>query len=40
MGKTAKGVRTGDGPFKGSARRKTSKIGRRRAAGVKCPKRK
>ena len=40
MGKTVRGVRDGTGPFKGSYRRKTSKVGKRRAAGVKCPKRK
>ena len=37
MGKTARGVRTGDGPFKGSYQSKVSKVGRRQAAGQKCP---
>lgn len=42
MGYLRRGVRTGDGPYKGSYRRrvKGKRIGRRRAAGVKCPKRK
>ena len=40
MGKTRRGVRDGSGPFKGSYRRKSEgkSIGRRRAAGQKCPK--
>jgi len=40
MGRTKRGVRDGSGPYKGSYRRKTSKIGRRKASGKKCPKRK
>ena len=42
MGYLRRGVRTGDGPFKGSYRRRVEgkRIGRRRARGVKCPKRK
>jgi len=39
MGKSQRGVRTGDGPFSGSFRRKSEgkAMGRRRAAGQKCP---
>lgn len=33
-------VRDGSGPYKGSYQRKKSKIGRRKKAGIKCPKRK
>ena len=41
MGYTRRGVRDGSGPHKNSyIRRKGSKIGRRRRAGVKCPVRK
>ena len=36
MGKNARGKRDGSGPYKGSSR----KVGRREAAGQKCPKRK
>jgi hypothetical protein len=41
MGKNARGVRDGNGPYKGSYRRsgEGKSIGRRRAAGQKCPKR-
>jgi len=41
MAKTRRGVRDGSGPFAGSHRRKVQgkSIGRRRAAGQKCPKR-
>jgi len=39
MGKTARGKRDGTGPHKNSARRKTSKTGKRIARGGKCPKR-
>jgi len=34
-----RGKRDGTGPFRGSYRRRVSRIGRRRARGVKCPKR-
>ena len=37
MGKTAKGVRDGSGSYKGSYQSKVSKVGRRQAAGQKCP---
>ena len=41
MSKTRRGVRDGSGSFKGSYQSKSgSKVGKRRAAGVKCPKRK
>ena len=40
MGKTARGKRDGLGPYRGSAQAKTSKVGKRRQAGEKCPKRK
>ena len=40
MSKAVRGKRDGTGPYKDSyIRRKGSKIGRRRKAGVKCPKR-
>lgn len=39
MGKTARGKRTGSGPYKGSYQARHSKVGKRRAAGQKCPKR-
>ena len=40
MGKTVRGKRDGSGPYQGSARRQIEKkaVGRRKAAGVKCPK--
>jgi hypothetical protein len=38
MGKTARGKRDGSGPFKDSFQARTSKIGRRKKAGEKCPK--
>jgi len=39
MGQSARGKRDGTGPFKGSYRKTAgSKIGRRKAAGQKCPK--
>lgn len=39
MGRNVRGKRTGDGPYKDSHRRRVErkKIGRRRAAGEKCP---
>lgn len=39
MGKTVRGQRDGSGPYAGSYRKKVQRkaIGRRRAAGVKCP---
>lgn len=42
MGYLRRGVRTGDGPYKDSYRRRVERksIGRRRAKGIKCPKRK
>lgn len=40
MSKTVRGKRDGTGSFKGSYRNKSGGAGRRRAAGVKCPKRK
>jgi len=41
MGYQRKGVRTGLGPYKTSyIRKQGGSIGRRRKAGVKCPKRK
>ena len=40
MGYNKRGVRDGSGPYKGSyIRRSGGKIGRRRRAGTKCPKR-
>jgi len=36
MAKTSRGTRDGTGPYKGSAR----KVGRRKAAGQKCPNKK
>jgi len=39
VSKTARGKRDGTGPYKGSYQRKNSSVGRRRAAGQKCPKR-
>jgi len=40
MGYNRKGVRDGTGPYKGSyIRKQGGKIGRRRKAGKKCPKR-
>jgi len=38
LGKTTRGKRNGSGPYKGSYQGRTSKIGRRRLAGEKCPK--
>ena len=40
MGKTARGKRTGTGPYKGSDRKRQGKAGRRKAAGQPCPKKK
>lgn len=40
MARTKRGVRDGTGPYKGSYQRKAKGVGRRRAAGQKCPKRK
>lgn len=40
MGKTIRKKRDASGPFKGSYQRKTKKIGRRREAGIPCPKKK
>lgn len=37
MSRTVRGKRDGSGPFKGSFRSRTSSVGRRRAAGVRCP---
>jgi len=37
MGKTTRGKRDGSGPYKGSFQAKNSRLGRRRAAGQKCP---
>ena len=40
MGKNQRGKRDGSGPYKGSyMARKGNRIGRRRRAGQKCPKR-
>jgi len=41
MGKTVRGKRDGTGPYRDSYQRKVRgrKVGRRRAAGEKCPKR-
>ena len=38
MAKIKRGKRDGTGPFSGSYRKRTSKVGRRKAVGVKCPK--
>lgn len=38
MSKTRRGKRDGTGPYKGSYQKKTSKVGRRKAAGQPCPK--
>ena len=38
MGKTIRKKRDGSGPFKGSYQRKEKKIGKRKQAGVTCPK--
>ena len=38
MSKTIRKKRDGSGPFKGSYQRTKSKIGKRRKAGQKCPK--
>ena len=38
MSKTVRKKRDGSGPFKGSYQRKTKKIGRRKSAGIPCPK--
>jgi len=42
MSYTKRGVRDGSGPYRGSYRRRVEGkgIGRRRASGAKCPKRK
>ena len=39
MGSTQRGKRDGTGPYKGSYERKSGGLGKRKAAGVKCPKR-
>ena len=39
MGKTVRGKRDGTGPYRGSYRAKTKKVGKRKARGEKCPKR-
>lgn len=39
MGRYARGKRDGTGPYKGSYQYRRHKIGRRRRAGQKCPKR-
>lgn len=39
ISKTERGKRDGSGPYKDSAQRRSSKIGKRRQAGAKCPKR-
>lgn len=38
MGRNARGVRDGSGPYKGSYQKKISGLGRRKAAGQVCPK--
>ena len=38
MGRNRRGVRDGTGPKSGSYQRKKYGVGRRRKAGVKCPK--
>lgn len=38
MSKIVRKKRDGSGPFKGSYQRKKSKIGKRKQAGVPCPK--
>lgn len=40
MGKNARGKRDGSGPYKGSYQAGKSQVGKRQAAGVKCPKKK
>jgi len=40
MGYKKRGVRTGNGPYKNSWQRKKSKIGKRKQAGIPCPKKK
>jgi len=40
MSRTIRKKRNGSGPFKGSYQRMKSKIGRRRQAGIPCPKKK
>lgn len=37
MSKTARGKRNGTGPYKDSYQRKSKRIGKRQAAGEKCP---
>ena len=37
MGKTKRGKRNGTGPYKDSYQRRIKKLGKRRAAGKKCP---
>ena len=39
MSKTTRGKRDGTGPYKGSQERRSGGQGKRRSAGVKCPKR-
>jgi len=38
MGKNARGVRDGTGPYKDSYQKKHSKVGKRQQVGEKCPK--
>jgi len=38
LSRTIRGKRDGSGPFKDSLQRKKSKIGKRKKAGQKCPK--
>jgi len=40
LGKTIRKKRNGTGPFKSSYQRQKSKIGRRKKAGLPCPKKK
>ena len=40
MSKTVRKKRDGSGPFKGSYQRTKSKIGKRKQAGIPCPKKK
>ncbi len=40
MGKNVRGKRTGTGPYKDSDRRRQGKVGRRKARGEPCPKKK
>lgn len=40
MAKSSRGSRDGTGPYKGSYQGSKSSVGKRRAAGLPCPKRK